>query len=47
MTYDYGVDYQVYVEMSDIYRKLDYRKKDSIESQKYLQKLQFGSNRYR
>ena len=44
VTHDYTIVDLVYVEMTGIYRKLDYLKRDHIESLKYLQTVQFDSN---
>ena len=43
VTYDHAICDQFYVEMTGIYRKLDYKKKN-IELQKSLQKVKFESN---
>ena len=44
VVHDYTIDDQVYVEMTWIYQKLDYKKKDHIGSHKSLQVAQFESN---
>ena len=45
VTHDYAIEDQFYVEMTGIYRKLDYNKQELYRTTKVLQTVQFESSR--
>ena len=45
--HDYAISNRVYVEITGIYLKLNYRKQNRIESHNSLKTVQFESNRYK